>query len=353
MSLLLLEGWDLYGTASNVVPGNWTEVVGTPVISLTGGKNNDPHVIFNSTADILRHNHGTITSTTGIIVGFQYKVETLVQQRIINFTQGNDLDLDLARLRLETDGSLSIQEEFGGQAVVASTAAGVITAGVWHVVELRIKPASGSGVSNAEAEIRVDGTIVLNVASISLDSGDSPFATTIGKTELRGGTGVNHFGDVYMLQVSGVLNNDFAGDFNIQTLIPEADTGTASWTAVNAGDHFEEVNDGSTPDGDTSYVSAQISTEADIYTLTDLTGDVGAVLGYSPLVLARREIGSTQNIAVRLIGASETVDFSGRNLATTYEMRAELRSGSVDDLTNSTYPTISEVNALQAGVFIP
>lgn len=358
MSLILVEGWDLYGTASNVVVGNWTEMPGTPVINLTGGKFNDPHVVLNSTGDILRKDHTTITNSDGLIIGAQYKTETLVQQRVFNFTDSNNNDGELCYLRLETDGSLSFLETEATDDILAATASGVIVAGVWHTIELKVIPSTAfASIANADGYVqcRVDGTIRFTASNLVIGPADtgSPRPVGIGKTELRGGTGVAHFGDVYMFNVSGVLNNDFAGDFRVQTLIPASDTATASWTPLGAGDHYVEVDDGSSPDGDSSYISSQVTNDADIFELTDLSGDVGAILGYSPLVLARRETGSTQNIAVRLIGSSETVNFSSKNLATTYEYRFDLRSGSVDDPTNSTYPDVAEVNALQGGVYIP
>ncbi len=361
--MLLLEGWDLYGTTDNVVLGNWTEVLGTPIISLTGGKENTNHVIMNATADAVRFDHANIEPPTQLFVGFQFKADSVsASEVILQWTDKKDANAPHSNVKLLPDGSMRFADNSLPTDPLGvthgTTASGLIVAGVWYNIEVRILPSTATfSVANADGqfELRIDGTIRLNLTNLSIGPDDlgSPRPVGIGKTELRGSTDVFRFDDIYMFNSAGPLNNGFAGDFRIQTLRPNADAAPNEWIPNNASDSFAEVDDVE-PDGDTSYVSSQVSLDQDIYALTNLTGDVGAILGYGPLLLARREVGSTQSIAVRMISfGSNTVDFSGQNLADTYEMRSDLRSGSIDDASNSVAPTIAEVDALTAGVFIP
>lgn len=357
MALERIEGWDLYGTASDVVVGNWEAVGGTPVLNSTGGKLNGKHVSLNSTSDFIRAQLITqIFNSGNHFLGFHFKIDTLQTAEVIRWTDENNNDSLHSFLELQSDGSFDFKQG-NLSTVLASSAPGIISAGAWYTIECRMKPSSATfSTANAdgEFELRINGTVRINATNLSIGPFDtsSPRPVGLGKFELRGSAGVNRFDDIYAFNDTGSLNTSFAGDFRVQTLRPASDTATASWTAVNAGAHFEEVDEDE-PDGDTSYVSSQETNAADIYELTDLTGDIGTILGYSPLVLAKREIGSTQNIAIRMIGSSETVDFSAKNLADSYEYRFDLRSGSVDDPTNSTPPDVAEVNALQAGIFIP
>ena len=357
MSMQMLEGWDMYGTASDVVVGNWTEVSGTPTIETTGGPLNEQHCSMNSTSDFVRKDVGNIFNPADQYIGLHFKVDSLTTNIVIQWTDQNNTDGRLADMQILSDGSIRFRQNVLGNPTLGTTAAGLIIAGVWYTLEVRLRPSSQTfSTANADGqiELRIDGTVRLNLSNLSIGPADSssPRPTGIGKVEFKGGTGVHRFGDIYIFNDSGGLNNDFAGDFRIQTLRPNADTATASWTPVNAGDHFAEVDE-SAPDGDTTYVSSQESTARDIYELTDLTGDVGAVLGYGPIMIARKEIGSTQNVGFEMVGSTETVTFAGQSLSDDYEVRSTLRSASVDDPSQTTSPDIAEVNALKAGIYIP
>ncbi len=353
MSMLFLEGWDLYNTSSNVVTGNWDTIGGTPVISTTGGKLNGHHVVMNAASDLTRFDLLTISNPSDFYMGFHFKVDSLATNVIIQWFDSTDTQSLHTHLRLLASGALQVRGDDVINTVHGTTAGGLIGAGTWYTIELRFRPSSFAS-ANGSFTLHIDGTERINISNVQFD----PFLTgtasryALGEVQLQGATSVHRFDDVYMFIGSGNLNTTFAGDFHIQTLRPASDTATASWTAVNAGAHYEEVDD-ATADGDATYVSSQEVNAADVYELTDLTGDVGSILGYGPIFLGRREIGSTRTVGVRLIGSSETVNFSGHSLSTDYEYRSNLRSASVDDPTQTTYPDEAEVNALQAGVYIP
>lgn len=355
MAIDRIEGWDLYGPTDGLVIGNIDEFGGTPTLEATGGFFNGQHVSMNSTSDYARIDIDNIFNSGNHFLGFQFKIDSLTQNIIVQWTDENDGNGLHSHLSILASGALQFKEDVVAGAVLGTTAGGLIAAGTWYKIEVRIKPSTSSfSVANAdgEFELRINGTVRLNLTNLSIGPADatSPRPVGLGKVELRGGSGVHRFDDIYIFNHAGTLNTDFAGDFSVQTLRPASDTATIDWIPVNAGDHYVEVDDVD-PDGDTSYVSSQSSSDADIYEMTNLTGDVGAILGYSPLVLARREIGATQNIGMKLIGASGTAIFSGQNLAETYEYRHNVRSGSVNNA--SVLPTVSEVNAIQAGIYIP
>lgn len=356
MPLMFMEGWDEFGSSVGLVTGNFDETGGTPTLNTSGGKFNGNHVGMNSTSDYIRIDHDNIFNGTNLVVGFHFKIDSLTQNDILEFVDNEDNTGRHSSLQINSDGSLEFIE-----GVLSpnswSTSAGVITAGQWHVIELKIDPSTISGSfpnSDASLVIRVDGTTVLSQSSIRIRPADTgnPAPSGIGKTEFVGGGGVHRFDDIYILKSSGgSLNTDFVGDFRIEFLTPDGDSTPEQFQLSSGGsDSFSLVNEAD-PDDDATYISSQDASDTTLFTIIDATGTIGEVRGYGPLVYARRESGSTQNIQIQLKGATATVTLTSHELSTSYEWRGDVRDGSIDD--SSVHPDETEVDNLIAGVKIP
>lgn len=349
MSILMVEGWDLYGATQGLILGRTiAQINGTPTLETTGGSLNGNHISMNDGADelIMELNGSEVDPA---IIGIHFKVDALpaAERRFITLSDLANIGDNVGdfgsdfQLALNTDGSLE------SKAASDVTAAGIIQAGTWHKLEIRFDNNEGISFDGAII-IRVDGTEVMNLTNRRHTTTASP----VTHMRLSGDAAVFRYDDIYCADTSGSLNNDFAGDFFIETLRPTADGTTNDWTASGGGDNFDEVNEAD-PDLDVSFVSSQTQNDVDLYEMGNLVGNVGTVLALVPTIIARREVGSTQNVNMQLVGASETVNLANQNLPITYEVRQSVRNNGVDDLTGTVRPTISEVNALEAGVRIP
>jgi hypothetical protein len=115
--------------------------------------------------------------------------------------------------------------------------------------------------------------------------------TDVGVIAFEGeGTTDNTIDDVYVLDDAGSDNTDFLGDVRVETVFPDADGAANDFTRVGGGsNNYEAVDDGLTPDDDTTYNHSSTAADEELYGFAALTGSVGTVFGVCVKMLARKE----------------------------------------------------------------
>jgi len=158
----------------------------------------------------------------------------------------------------------------------ANTLLGVSSVGLrlntWHYLELKgvIDDSVGT------YEVRLDGVNILS------DTGQDTDSTGNARINLiqihRQSSGAELHDDLYLLDSAGLTNNDFLGDIQIQTINPDGDGNRNDFTRVGGGlNNFEAVDDGDSPDDDTTYNHSAVLDEDELYTHSALSGTFDTV----------------------------------------------------------------------------
>jgi hypothetical protein len=231
----------------------------------------------------------------GNAVGFLYSsVQTLIVGFAINF---ETIEYAWPLLEIRDASTEQIAMDFGiggslrivrGSTVIVETAPGLISRRAWHFVELKVKIDNSVGT----IEIHVDGVEVAN--ETNLDTQVTGNATTSALVLWPARYEFDSlFDDIYICDTSGSYNNDFLGDVRIVATTPDADGSSTDFT-LNPGtgeDHYEDVDDGSTVDDDTTYIESATASHEDLFTFVDLV-DVGDILGVQIFSDAKAPTGS-------------------------------------------------------------
>jgi hypothetical protein len=164
-------------------------------------------------------------------------------------------------------------------------------------------------------EVRVNSVTVLSL------SGIDTVATALVECSQVGISCGNHGGattahgvtsdvdDIFCYDDTGSFNNAFIGDRRVLTLFPDADTVQADWTVVGSANGFDAINQ-TTPDGDTTYLSAGIPgspTPTSEFGMDNLPAGVSAISGVVLVNMSRKTEAGIANVQMSVIsGASES-----------------------------------------------
>ena len=210
-------------------------------------------------------------------------------------------------LLVETTGILAV---YRGSTVLGRSSVPVITAGAWNHIEMKVFFSQTVGT----VEVRVNGT-----AKIELTAQDTCNTANVECSQIRfnssGVMSTYYIKDLLIWNDSGSLNNDFMGDCQIVSLIPDGDD-TLNWTPSTGSTGYDLINE-TTPD-DTDYIAADSTPPAEsIFTLSDLDPEVVTVKGLMTFVRALKTDGGTANLQVSLVSGVDEDAGSDRPITVT------------------------------------
>lgn len=242
-------------------------------------------------------------------------------------------------LSVETDsvGRLRVRAPNGGTVIWTDTDTQPV--GAWLHVEFKVdnqSSATGSWSLRVNGALRQSQSSVVTLASAG---------HVIDGWSARANNGRTIFlDDIYIVDGSGSALNDFLGPVRVRTLLPTANASVAM--TANTGANWDAVND-TTPDDDSTYVSAATAPLTDRYTLADLPPEASIVRCVRSIYRARKEDAATVEMrSVLLSGATEATG-AARALDTAYTYYADYFP--TDPNTGAAW-TPANVNALTAGV---
>lgn len=230
----------------------------------------------------------------------------------------------------------------GGTLLATSTA--TYLAGVWHHIEMKATIADAGGA----VEVRVNG-----VSSIISFSGDTRISTTgtagidriyfgtwnIGSLSANGG-----WDDIYILDTSGSVANDFLGDCRVNTLAPTSDA-AVQFTRSTGASNYLTVDEGRY-NSDTDYVESSTVGHIDRYGYADLAAAVATVYGVQPITWCRKTDATTRTMRNKLVSGATTSN--GSNFALTTSYQPMVSTYTLDPNTSAQW-TVSNANAATAG----
>lgn len=344
MTLIWMDGWDTYGSISDVSP--YAIDRGTVNIVTSGGRFGGGAVECGDFDGRLRvPNLGPIT--TRFFFGAHLK------QR----GPGPGNDQQLVEIGDSTAAGVEGPRSSGGIVTISNNGNGNITTvrdangNSWDVTSLWPALSSwfyleiGADVNAASANIvvKVDGSEILNVTGGTDQSGDA-------ETVILGSGNEPDFSvwdDTILMDDQGTQNNGFLGFRRIVTLRPNATGDSADWAATGSPTNFENVDEAPGPNGDTDYNSSGTSGDLDLFGHEDTTLSVVEINAVQVQVKGRTDAGTGQTVAPTVKSGSTVSNGTGQQI--TSSSYTAIRSIFENDPDTGSKWTKSGVNNLQAG----
>ncbi len=256
--------------------------------------------------------------------------------------------LDSIFLRIKEGGNEHLRLQY----VVSTTLTNVIVRGstigtfswssdVWHRMEIKLTVDDAVG----EVTIRLDNNEVFTATGIDTQQGTNAWTDRIDLvTENRLGAHEN-FDDIVVNDDQGTTNNTWLGDLKIETLRPTA-AGDATDFTPSAGANWENVDDLTGPDEDTTFNESAVAGHQDLYTTADLSGTPNTIHAVVIRATARKDDAGSRSIQL-LSKTGVTTDVGASQvLLTSYTNFHEIHE--IDpDTTVAWTPT--GVNGIQIG----
>lgn len=230
MTTLFMDGFDHYGGSSaKMLDGVWANVGGAlgapPVGARTG-----TYALGNVSTNVSTNRLVLPATKSHLFISLGYFSQGLplvdAKMQIINFnTAANAI---IAYLTLESNGAISLRNS-GGTVLVATQGPAIVSDN-WHFLEMEINRSTGAFVLRID-DANASGTPAINASGLSLGSTDiGQLEINIFGSSITGSSGT-YVDDLFIRDASGTVNNSWLGDRRIATLLVDADTTTAGWTA--------------------------------------------------------------------------------------------------------------------------
>lgn len=332
MSLLWIEGFETFGSsgAPTAINRKYTAVAPSGMV-LSSGRTGGIAIEMSSTSESLETPDVGANPQT-IIIGFGFKVTSLITERLIFLRQGGTNNVGI---KLNSDGSLSIERT---PTVLATTSAGEISTGTWYYIELKATIDNSAGAF----ELKIDEVTKLNVSGVDTQASTNAYTDTVLFRGLNGG--IITYDDLYVIDTLGSENNDFLGKSVIRAMYPNA-AGDASDLTPDSGSNYARVNE-TVVDDDTSYVESSTTGHKDLHNHDNIS-PTGVIRGIQINTQVRDTVsgGSSLKSLVKSgtttdTGSADTID------GTSYEHQFRILEQDPD---TSAAWTLSGTDAAQIG----
>lgn len=297
MALLFADGFDLYASRADVVKSNWSCETASQTFSTTNGRFGGG-CLQNTVANSGWLLGCFILQGQTMILSFAYNVNNTGGGATDVVVRGLDQNsVVLWRLEQNASGDVKIFDNAGVQA--GSTAAAAFSNG-WHWVE--IKAVLGTSAVNGALHLYIDGVNKVSVTGIDLQSGTNPLAYL----QFLGSAGDSRFDDVILMDATGSHMNDILGDCKIDTLNPNGDGASSSWTA-SAGADYQCVDD--TPnaaDDDSTYVSSNTAAQVSEFLMNNLSDNPTGIYSVQVRTRSRKENAGNRTYRTKIKSSATT-----------------------------------------------
>ncbi len=303
MALLLIEGFDQYTVADELemVRGGWNATTGLQASTIRiqtgtrhGGVGHQLQ-IAQSGIEVYR----ALPQTTEFTCGFAFRVTATSGSMIIAFKDGSTHQINIVTTAA---GEIQIRRNTvelditSGQNLLADT---------WYYIEIKMKIDNTTGTY----EVHLDGSQILVGTSQDTQNSSNNY---VDRLALVGHTTQDTvFDDLYFLDVSGSDNTTFLGDCRVETVFPDSDGNETDFTPLS-GANWQNVDDGLSPDDDSTYNHSSTVTDRDLYGFAALSGNIDTIFGVDAKMLVRKEEAGFRE--VRVIARSNVTEVESASL---------------------------------------
>jgi len=214
-----------------------------------------------------------------MIVGFGFRFNahsTLLNtgSQGLYFERGVD---EQAHVEFESTSGLGVRFHIKRGATTIATSSYTDFA-VWHYVEVKLVLRTGV---NGSYELRINGVTDISGSGVDLaDSGVDGADIHAWRFSANVST-ILRLDDMYVLNGTGAVNNDFLSPSIVEGKVPNANGTTIQWTNNGTGDSFTSVDDAfdQAPDdvGAGGTVGSDTNGQKDTYNFEDLTQITGTI----------------------------------------------------------------------------
>jgi hypothetical protein len=276
MALLWVEGFDRFGTSTDYKPQPDYVVSRKYITSFevermlikTGKMGGYALSMWADAGGWLKPAYGLTTNDT-VVLGFAFRFGNgtayngYIAQLFDGTTQGVSI-----RQASANGTELSVTPSTGTAYATTSTLG--LQKDTWYYIELKVKCHATEGTF----DLHVDGTSVLSGSGLNTKIGSHLYHD---RFRLAGFYNAPIFDDLYFLDSSGSVNNDFLGQMRVETIGVSADGDSTQFTP-SSGDNYAAIDD-AVADDDTSYVETPESNYKDLYAYNPLVGISTGIAG--------------------------------------------------------------------------
>lgn len=303
MAIIWLEGFDHYGTTPNggrdaMLAGPWVEfgVNAVPTVSTAQSRTSGASLLIpasntnQASMNFARRLLGSSLSEYGFGTAI-YLASLPAVNSILGFGFNTAANARNITFCFQSDGSIQVFKGSAATGTLIGTSGQVLTAQAWNHIEVYVNHSATVGA----VEVRVNGVTVINVTGVDTNSAPSA-SVRVGNQS----TGVNsnttpalYFDDMTCWDTTGPRNNTFLGPQKVVLNLLNADTEVADWSVVGAASGVAAISE-VPPNGDTSYISADMPGATSEFTVSPLDDNVVSVTAiYLPAMMRQSQPGVT------------------------------------------------------------
>jgi len=329
MACRMLESFDTFTTLTerwDFLSGGNTQVLAAAArTGIAGLRSGDHYIQKNLTAQ------GTW------VTGFAYRTSNVLDA----VSLFRDVDGATVQGALQQN-ALSQFEVLRGATVVATSTL-LITLNVFYYLEFKHIIANAGGT----LEMRVNGAVWATFTGDTQQTAN-PTADRVAlgpAAVVEGAT--RDFDDFYLYDGTGAINNDYAGDSQIERMLPTgAGTYTEFTNLVGAATHWQAVNE-VPPNGDTSYAEATVLNQRDTFALGNVTPTSATIPAIQMSMRIRKTAAGALN-AARMYRSTAGVDNQGADIALSTSYVSILEVLELEPVGAVAW-TVADVNGMEAG----
>lgn len=208
--------------------------------------------------------------------------------------------------------------------------------------------------SNGSVEFKYNGQTIISQSGLITQTGSNSVANNTGFQS------VSTNPSPYSLRVtdwyvtnnvgSNPNTNGFLGDIRIFSTIPSSSGDVNNFTPSSGSNMVNMVDDGNSPDNDTTFVSASLSGSLDLYNTFPFTGSFSTLYGLGVKALARKTDPGNRNIQLVIKSGSNSSYSSTQSVSDNYRYFSAIYETNPN--TSAPWGSLSEINGTQIGYTI-
>jgi len=238
-----------------------------------------------------------------------------------------------ALINLQIDNTGTIHITNAASAILASSAAGLVSSNAWHYYEVEAVRDAAAG----QVRVWLDGVQIINATG--LNTGAVNFDRMIWYTWAANVSLL--YDDFYF----GNTATDHLGDVRVDTLYANADTVEKDFSRSAGADNYLLVDEAFW-DADTTYVFSSTVGHLDLYEFGNLAVTPSQIHGVKVRTVAKKDDATVREIRTQLKSGATTANGATFTLGTSYTIKDDYYM--TDPNTTAAW-TAAAVNALQVG----
>lgn len=330
MALLFVDGFDHYATAD--LEKKWS-VYNSATIEAVGRRGSGALKTNTGSGAGATKNLASTYST--LILGAALKIATFSGEHFfLALNEGGTAQIHFVA---SSDGVVSV---WRGGTRLGQSLPGVVPINAWFYFEAKAVINNTTGA----AEVRINGSTVIALTNVDTQSTANAYTTAIQWLGALSQPSVT-IDDLYLLDTSGTVNNDFLGDCRVDAYLPTVDGALSDWTPNPVGVHYTTVDE-ATPNA-TDYISSATVGNKDTFGVPDMINTPLSIFGVQLAAFAWKTDAGFREIK-NLVRVS-AVDYPSSALSVTETSTYKLKVWEQNPATSAAW-SVAAVNAAEWGV---